>query len=72
MTDFELGLARDLVERCGERLETVLEELQAMSVEEPVPYEARSRLAQVLHDLTSVRKYLQRHIPATSVAGDAG
>jgi ABC-type protease/lipase transport system fused ATPase/permease subunit len=67
MSDFELDLVRDLVEKSGERLETVWEELAAMSVQEEVPREARYRLAQVLHDLNSVRRFLQKHTPQPEV-----
>jgi len=70
LTDFELCVARSLARNSLERLESVVEELEAMAVEEPAPYEARCRVAQVLHDLTTVRKYLARHIPRREVAAE--
>ena len=70
MSSFELDLARTLVERSGERLEGVLVGLQGMTHTQNCPVEVRHMLRQVLHDLSSVRKFVERHWPASEVAGD--
>jgi len=72
MTDFELGLCRSLTERSLERCESILEDLQAMDVSEPVPHDVRHLLSMVIHDLGSVQKLVRRHVATPEVAEPPG